>query len=646
MLEWFDATGAVAVAAVLIFVPGAVVLTAGFGWSPRALVGAPSLSAALIAVSATVAPIVRLRWSVLPVVLVTTVVAVVVGWMRHRWWQGAHDPYARVTWWAAIVGGGLGALLIAWQLVHAFVGPTEISQTFDNVAHLNMVRSALDTGSASGFDIGTVAGVPFYPNGWSSLASLVAATAGVSVPIAVNGTNIVIGALVWPASCVALAVVVFRGSSAAALVAGVLSSAFGAFPILLFDFGVLYPNAYGYALLPAVLAVGVELLGVADPERRRLRGEVIRLGVLLLALVGGLGLAHPNAFLALLALAAPLLIPWAIQRNRSGDIVWRHRLSPAVVVCGVYACFAIIWLLARTPFALSRWAPWQSQAQALGEALLVAPRTLPLTLTVSGFALLGAMVSLRHRRGYVVLLPWAVAIVLFVLAAGTSTNNYVREAITNPWNNDPYRLAALLPAAAIPVITAGVLAVVRLVARGFDRRRVRLVWIRVAAAISLVALVAASQGPNVWGEVRRARAVYESTPQTTLLTPDERALLDRLDDETPADALIAGNPRTGTALAYALADRRVVEPHIFTQITDGERYLDLNLAHIETDPRVCEAVDQIGVDYVLDFGRQDVHNQQDQIHDYDGIQNLHPSAHLVLVDSQGAQARLFQIKGC
>ena len=41
---------------------------------------------------------------------------------------------------------------------------------------------------------------------------------------------------------------------AVGIAAAALSTGFGAFPILLFDFGVLYPNATAYAVLPAGLA--------------------------------------------------------------------------------------------------------------------------------------------------------------------------------------------------------------------------------------------------------------------------------------------------------------------------------------------------------------------------------------------------------
>lgn len=643
MLEWFNAAGAVAVGAALMFVPGAVVVLAGFGWTPRALLGSPGVSAALLAASAMVAPLVGLRWSLLPVALATAILSGIVFFVRRRWWSGATDLYARIGWWAPVIGGGIGAVLVAYQLVHAFVGPTEISQTFDNVAHLNMVRWALDHGSASAFEIAKVTGAPFYPNGWASFASLVTSVSGTSIPVAVNSANIVIGALVWPASCMALAAAVFRGTRTAVVVSGVLAAAFGAFPILLFDFGVLYPNAFGYALLPGVLAVAIEFLGIAAPAVERSRADVVRLGVLLVGLAGGLGLVHPNAFLALLALSAPLLIPWALQRQKRGERP-QGWASPTIVVAVAYGVMAVIWLLARTPYALSRWAPWESQAQALGEGLLVAPRDLPVGWLAAGLLLIGLASSLRAPRGVAILAPWAMAMLLFVLAAGTDTHNYVREAITNPWNNDSYRLAALLPTAAIPVATAGALVVVGAVRHWLHRRSAPAVVTRTVAVVGLVVLALPSHGPDVLGEITRAQAVYRATSTSALLTTDERALLDRMAKETPPDALIAGNPGTGTSLAYAIANRMVVQPHIFSPLTADEQFINLNLVHIETDPRVCQAVDRVGVDFVLDFGRQDVHNRPDL--DYDGIENLSPSPHLALVDSQGSEAKLFRIQGC
>jgi hypothetical protein len=130
-----------------------------------------------------------------------------------------------------------------------------------------------------------------------------------------------------------------------------------------------------------------------------------------------------------------------------------------------------------------------------------------------------------------------------------------------------------------------------------------------------------------------------------LLSPEERALLEELPQLTEPDALIAVNPSTGAALAYALANRRVTEPHIYATPTEDQLFLAANLNRIDSDPLVCPAVVRAGVDYVLDFGTRAVYPPAVP-HDYSGYANLVPGAHLELVASNGPEVSLFRIVGC
>ena len=122
-------------------------------------------------------------------------------------------------------------------------------------------------------------------------------------------------------------------------------------------------------------------------------------------------------------------------------------------------------------------------------------------------------------------------------------------------------------------------------------------------------------------------------------------MLESLDGETPEDALIAGSPRTGASLALAFADRQVTQKHVFGSPSPELLFLNAHLRDIDTDPAVCRTVDQLGIDYVLDFGTQDVIDPAGAAA-FRGIQDLSPGTHLVLVDEQGPDARLFRIEGC
>ncbi|MCC4907840.1 DUF6541 family protein [Microbacterium sp. cx-59] len=639
--SWLDALSSIAVAMIALSVPGALVIVSGWRFRDLRLFAlSPAISAALLAVAAVVAPWLGLTWSWLPVGLLT-VLACVVAFVLGRWAPDAASPRPRPLTVALVLAAvAVATVIVGLQLRFVFISPDSISQTFDAIVHLNSVQYAIETENASAFSVGKTSDVPFYPNAWHSLASLTAVTTHVSVPVAVNASNMAIGALAWPVSTVAMASALFPRRASAVVIAAILSTGFGAFPILLYYFGVLYPNAMAYALLPAGIATIIWALSATSLAGR------VRALVLLLVVTAGIALAHPNAMLALYAIGIALTI-LTFVRNWPA----RPRRTAITIRVGIVVLLLVgaagIWAYARTPYAMSRWGAWQSPAQAAGEAILGSPRGYPVTLLVAFLIILGLLRFIRQpARWSTVIVPFVVVAFFFVLVSGFTSGNLLREAFTNPWYNDPYRLAALLPMAVIPIATLGALVVVDAATALFTRFPGRGVLRTVATAVALIALLTVAIGPNVTSTAEQARGAYAMNATSALLTDAEVRLLSRLDDEVPDDALIIGSPWTGASLAYALTGREVTEKHIFGTRTADELYLDQNLAAIDSDSKVCEAVEALGVDYVLDFGSQNVFSDPAAAASWDGIQSIPPSAHLVVVDAEGPDARLLRIEGC
>jgi hypothetical protein len=638
--DWASATLPILVASVALIAPGLLVIISGWGLRrPGMLFFAPAVSVGVIAVAAVAAPFVGLRWSVLPVAIMTLVAAGVAFGLRR--WVG-REPVPRpgrgaVV--ASIAGFVLAAVALTLQTLYAFVGPDAISQTFDAIVHLNSVAWAVDTGNASAFNVGLTSGVGFYPNGWHSVAALVAQATGAHIALAVNAANIAIAAVAWPASCLALGFAFFGDRPAAIVATAALSTGFGAFPLLLFYFGVLYPNLTAYALLPAGIAAVIGLLGASSLPTRA------RAATLTLVVALAIALSHPNAFLALCAVGSALSL-WILVGRAIGIRTRRTWLWTSGILLALLVGGAVLWYVSRTPYELSRWGAWQSTAQAVGEAALVAPGAYPITLLTAALMIVGLFASVIRPRLRVVLVPFFVVASMFVLAAGVPTGTLLRELVTSPWYNDPFRLAALLPIAAVPVATAGAVTIVDGVIR--LRRRVPgpgAIW-PVLAVVASLGLFTVSFGPNVMGVAASTRAAYSFSDGSALLTTNELAVIERLGTTTDDNALIIGNPWTGTSLAYALGGREVVEKHIFGPRSDDAAFLDANLVDIDSDPLVCDAVARLGVDYVLDFGSQNVFGLETPWADRPGLNDLTPSEHLVLVDSEGSDARLFRIEGC
>ena len=305
-MSWVSILPALIVTGALLFLPG---LLLGFLLrlrGMRLLALAPALSVSLVAVAALAAPFVGIRWSILPVLILTAVAAVAAYfWSKHvgkpallRQSSNARQLVA------VIVSIVVPALLIAFVLVRSMHDPEFFSQRYDNFFHLNAVQYVLDTGNASPLWLGSMtspAGVPFYPSGWHAMVSIIVALSGASVPLASNAMIIVVAAVVWPIGAVFLVRELLGRNQILTVIAGALAAAFPAFPFLLLHYGVLYPLFLGLAVAPAAIVVAWWLLRPGRVPRRQ------DWALLLVLVVPGLGVAHPGALMAVVALTVPFV---------------------------------------------------------------------------------------------------------------------------------------------------------------------------------------------------------------------------------------------------------------------------------------------------------------------------------------------------
>lgn len=691
-MSWLGAAPAVGIAVLILVVPGALAAFA-FGLRRFAVLGlAPAFSMSLIVIASTLAPLVHLSWGVLPFGVVALLGVLAVWALRRLFgWPTRATAYdrsilprltLRLHYSAYVVGLGLAGLLIGRDLLIAFVSPDSFSQTYDNIFHLNALRYIQETGSASSFSIGQMAGSSFYPAGWHALASLVQEVSGASIPVAINATNLVIGALVWPVSIVFLIRTIFGRRPVAIFTGALLSAGFAAFPLLMIDFGVLYPNYLGLALLPACLAQLLRALRLAPTD-----GDPgVREWVLLGAAVIGMSLAHPNSMLSLLAFAVILVVLVYARYIRRSILTdgraWPRILVSTVLLIVFLGIAAVLWKYVRPPSAAAFWPPTQTTAQAVGEALLSAPMRMTPTWPIVVLVAIGLLSCLRRPKMWPTLAVFVVGAALYVIVSGVPAGTF-RNFITGVWYNDSFRLAAMLPMVLIPVAVAGVLALRTLLARSIStgwgvpskaepaaanerasfpkigassgaalgaayrsrgnwRNRRALVLDVVGLVVLSALLVLAAQYGQVATERANARSLYEVRANSPLITSDELAILQRLDSHVPSNAVIAGSPYTGTALAYALADRKTLQLHILSALTPQIQAVDTGLRDAPANAAACSAIKDLHVGYVLDFGAQEIHYED---HPYHGVEDLQGSHAVQLIDQQGS-ARLYKVVVC
>lgn len=641
----------------IFLVPGLFVALLSGKRGFAVLVFAPAITVTVVSVGAIVAPLVGLGWiagGVLTTVL-TGVAAFVITWVTRP--RQNHSPRVRVAdnWMypAALAGAVLVAgILVGRRLLFVFGTPDSFSQTFDNVFHLNAVRYILETGGASTFQVGQMAGNSYYPAAWHDMVALVGELTQASIPVAVNAVNFFTGAVLWPIACIYLAVQLFGRRPAVVMLTGVLSAAFGSFPLLMLDHGVLNPNVLSIALLPVALGAvigGLGLGAVKEPS------PLIQ-WLLFFAVVPGMSLAHPSTTMAMLALLIPAGFAVAARKprssgNRTNALI---RILPWLGVLVYVAVVALLWTVVRPVEAASTWVPIQSTGQAIGEAFAGTAPGRPLTwavfiLTVIGIAGLLAQQGTRWIGGMYLILTG------FYVVVSSFPQEALRMYITGVWYNDSPRLAALIPVMAVPVAAYGGTKLLEwissqgLIARWLEQvksrssRSLGYVAVTLVGSVALMGVTAyLTQKANVRQAAEAAQSAYELSPDAMLISTDEMELLERLDDEVPDDSVLAGNPWTGTSLAYALAERKTLQLHILENYGDDVDTVYNRLRDAETDPEVCAAVASTSVDYILDFGTKEVHGAN---HGYVGLRDLEEAGVARLVDQEG-EAKLFEITAC
>ncbi|UEJ84179.1 hypothetical protein Bra3105_07715 [Brachybacterium halotolerans subsp. kimchii] len=528
------------------------------------------------------------------------------------------SPRARTL--AGLLGLLIGGAVIAVRALHGMGGIDAISQTYDNIFHLGGVRAILDAHDASAAVVSTL-NLPegrsgFYPAGWHQLASLVVMTSGQSLPLASNALMLLVGAVVWPIGIVALVAGCTRVGPAGLCAAGALTGASFAFPLALMTWGLLLPNFLSTAMLPTVVLVAAQALGLAPRTREHLRP----LQLVIAAPVAACAVlwAHPQGLHASLVLVAPMalwatvggIIAWVRGRRRVDGRDLRRRFP-------LFACGASLVLIALIPFAWTQLRPsrrasaWPAHMH-IEEALRaglgmsgahVPPGVLPALLM--GLAMLVVLVLSRSRW----MLPPLLATTFLFVAAAAFGDRDIRYLLTGPWYIDSYRPAALIPVLGIPVLAVAIDVLARAAGVVLARASARtgrpghraptagspasavMVAVCVLGLLVPAVLSSASQHEDA------LMARYWKIPQ--VVSADELAVFAQADALVPPHATIIADPWDGGSLLWALEDRRVLAPTPASALSEDDRLLLRGLGRIDSDPAVCDAAARQDARYVF-----------------------------------------------
>ena len=622
-MSWFEASDELLRAMLVLFGPGLLIGAASGVRRWWLVCAAPAISVGVLSGWAVILEPLGIPWtlaSAAGTAILTAALVLVSRRLARRWWGELSLP---LGWWPFTVLGLVVAGVLAATAVKAgMTTPDMPPQTWDGIFHLNGVRHIIDTGDASSLHLGTLAApmktVSIYPAAWHAVTAL---TVGDTVVVAANVMAFVIAAMLVPLGSAMLAGALVPASRVLPGLAAVASVAFVAFPSRMISYGTLWPNTLAYALVPVAIALAIVISrgmtaaaaardvtpDVADDVPVSRPGHQASATVTFALVLVGITAAHPNALLGLGAVLVPLVVVTVVTVMRQA---YAHRHWMTFVALGmgtlVVALATTLLFTSQQMRSVIRYArdtytgPFDAIREVLTDSQLSSTGfgNASMSWTLAVLTVLGLVWTLVHRRNRWLGFSLLVTILLYIAAADPSLPFGV---LAGPWYSDAVRLGGLYTLVAIPLVALGMLLVCEALLTVTRAAASRPAQVGVAVAVLAVFLVATGAGR--WDlRVERIGGDY-AAPESPkdwygLVTADEVALIERLGDELPEDAVILGNPFSGSALAYAIADVDVVFTHLSGAWSPDALYAGQHFADIESDPEVCEAMNRLGVTHV------------------------------------------------
>lgn len=622
--EFFVACGA---GMLLLMVPGFLILRVlGFTLG-RAICAAPLFSSVLISLLSIVFESAGIAANPVTMVAVPlaalSALAAAVGILRRREKKSEEDdiPLKTVMLYAAI---GLAAGMVIF--VKNLDGPASFLEEYDEVHHLNGAQAFAESQVFSFFhstfytpeEIATVSPFKvgsFYPAGWQSITALLVQVCHIPATVAANVSNYLFSSLVAPLGFAYLLFVVFHGDRRHMLAGSIVSISFVSFPWMLTRWGPIYPNLAAFCVVPMVCALFIECY-----RRESLSAKKVTEAACFVVGLIGIALLQPNGAFATAVMLGSFLVQEAVQGRMQEKFGLESR-KPWHLASVLIAVFGVLWFLMTKvgpirPVVAFNWGSFQSPVQAVINFLTLAHAdgffdASSAQLVLGLLLIVGAVEVARSRSDARWLLQsyifWGITFVLT-----TATEGLLKHLCGGFWYTDHCRIAAASIISAIPLATEGVLRAYELLLPLVEAKLCA-AKLRFATPLLVCLYLVLVFFPNYhipgyaniatgFGHLRASIANgYASGPG--MIDPEEEEFLEQVAEIVPEGAVVANNPYDGSIFVYGAYDIHVVYRGISDYSLDGDnensQAVRYGLADYLSDDSVADAVDAIGIEYVL-----------------------------------------------
>lgn len=711
---WLEAVPAVAVAAALLLVPGPVaVRLLGLRWWAAAGVG-PAVGTSLFVGAGVVCGAAGIPWGLGPVIATTLagwVVAALVGLPLRRWSRGRDDarrtggkptggssPGGRAGADAARAGvgtvrtrEGLSVLAAVAGIAFAFASvavvlvavtrtPDHFPQHPDTIFHLGDARwmtEHRDVSLLHAYGFMQAGRTSLYPAAFHLVTATTSMLSGANIVVATQAAVLVMAGVVWPAGVVLLARALLGPRPEVVGSAAVASVLFTAFPYTIMGFGVLWPNLFGQALLPGVVATALAALARLVPHRAPV-GPAVPAALVTVAAVPGLTTAHPNALVTFLVLGLFVLVAAGLRG------AWEARRRPGRAVALLVGVAALVAVTAAASVAVR--SPSMVATGALGgekplrgalfDTVFFGPRDAEQLHALSLVVLVGGLwLWWRHRgAGWV---PVAGAFFAGLYLLNVVVDDDATRYLTWPWYNNAIRLAVAGSLPAVLCATAGFVAIGTALAaalrrltgarrdalpdhdhalaadeapdppttRGPGRGGARLTATPLLGTLLVVGLFVV--GTAGYARVHRdfLNPYYHPDSAHSWASDTELRALHTLAGRIPPGAVTAANAWNGGTYLYVVSGRPLLVPTEKALFAGDRTLLAERLDQAGTSPEVCAAARRQHVAYAIVGGRPFAWAGAKRVALYRGIDAVGTSSAFTKVATAGPYT-LYRLTRC
>ena len=574
-----------------------------------------------------------------------------------------------------------GVIITAYVYVKCMNGPDSFIQTYDNVFHLSRVRSLMDSTDWSPLhsslypisydsNIDSLPGVSYYPSAWHILCALVGLMSNATATFATNVVNSVFAGIVFPLSISALICQIFGHKREIIIFGAAVVLGFVSFPWVLLILWPLFPNMTSLAILPAFIAVFIQLFSPGLNFYRR-----AYYGLAFIFSIVGYVFVQPNSVFS----AAVFLISFCAYKiwsyfdgsemtsNKTTNIrsARNKRLIPTifflVFVILVWTCCYFLPFL--QPTISYYWPPLGSASQEIFNVLTLAfagsnPQPFLATLVF-----LGCIYCCIHLKYSWLFISYAFSALIYFVSA-TSGDTTLKHFLAGFWYTDPYRTAATAAVFAIPLAALGLCVLSKLLfslARelGYsDGQKKNLIFNLLIACFTMLIIFFPSHNSlegrvaiTPFGNIREASRVQNDGSDSNAFDDEELEFVQKVDSIISDDDLVINMPYDGSLYAYGYDGINIYYRSISGYGAKGETressIIREGLCAYANNPDVQAAIKAIGADYVLtlenDTERMDMFFPTFEESEWAGLLGLTPETpgfELVLADGD---MRLYRI---